>query len=256
MSIQSIGNSPKFTARLTSEEFLNMDNHDLKQIAIEKANQDVNDKKHKLIDQTLFASIPFVAGLSSAALTKDTATFFGTPVIGRAAKVANGVKEAGRWAGMFAVLDLTMLGLKELNKNSKDVRSFNKNHPFLASLGSIALGLGAISLAEKGFYKALNHLKPETLKKCQNKIANYATKINKDSLLKAIGEKVSKMVSKMPSALKSTGKTALAWAPLAILVGGLIHNINHSEVRNREAVNNYKALKTLQEGLKEQAEQV
>ena len=50
----------------------------------------------------------------------------------------------------------------------------------------------------------------------------------------------------MHPALKGIGAIGLAAAPLVIGVGTIIHSLNHSSVRNKQAVQNYTNLKTAQ----------
>ncbi|MCI1273968.1 MAG: hypothetical protein LKG27_06010 [Clostridiaceae bacterium] len=253
MQVQAIGISPQFTSRRHSRDnidnFITLNDKDVQFLALAKTNATVDDRRHRDIDRAIFMGIPLVAGISAAALTKAPTTMFGVPMVRRAAKVANGVKEAGRWAGMFAVLDLAMFGINKLTKNSKGLRDFNKNHPFLASLGAIGVGLGALDLAEKGLVKTVENIKPEKIFKTQMKLDKLATKINSNNLLKSIETHSIKFADKLPSALKGVGRTALGWAPLAMLVGGMIHSINHSNAKAKEFYNNYADLKVRKDAL-------
>src|SRR5574344_1009886 len=193
MQVQAVGINPQFTYRRHSREnidtFINLDDNTIRNLALAQTNAVTDDRRHKRLDKAIFWSIPAVAGAAAAMLTKEPSNFLGVITTGRAAKLSNAVKSAGYWAGMFAVLDLAMYGINKITKNSSSLRKFDKNHPFLSTVATLGVGLGALELANRGVYKSLNMLSDKTFSKIQNSIVKIADKTNKNSILKAVEDR-------------------------------------------------------------------
>ncbi len=250
MQTQAIGLTPNFTSRRHSRQnidnFINADDRAVRQASVAYANHVTQHEKHEKLRDVMLWSVPVVAGVAAALLTKGNSKLFGKTISGTAAKLANGLKNAGIWGGSLAAINLVVNGKNELSKKSENVRNFDRQHPFLSIMTTLtAVGL-ALHGGAKGISYLANKVKPTTLAKIQTKVGKFANKINSNSFVKAVGKNFTKLTQKIPAPIKNVAKVALFWAPNAILIGSVFHSINHEAKRNAVFANTYATIKDRQ----------
>lgn len=252
MQTQAIGANltPNFTARRHSREnidnFINADDKEIRDQARAFSNEVTEHKKHKKISNAMFASVPLVAGLASAVLTKGNSTFLSKPVSGAAAKLGNGIRTGAVWSLLLGSVALVGKVNRELSKDNDSVRNFNANHPFLSFVASVTTAALTVMAATKGISYAASKIKPSSLLNIRTKVGKAANAINNNSVVKSASKKLGKLKSKLPAPLKSVAKVLISWAPDIMLVGGIFHNINHEAKRGYVFSNAYSAIKDKQ----------
>lgn len=248
MQLQAISSYNKgFTGKRDRiDEAIVQDDKVIRDYAYYQSMKKVQDKKHKKLANALWYSIPVVAGISTALLTRGKSSMFGKEVSGLAAKVSNGIKAALPWAITLGIAD-TVIGAKNyVTNNSPTARQVENKHPFMSLLGTLGVGLAALIYAPRGFAKLYNKIGPKTMAKLGNGFQNAGNVINKIKAPKFAQNITSKLSEKAPSALKSATKSILYAAPEALLIGSLFHSINHSYNRNNEFNKNYSGMKEAQ----------
>ncbi|MBD5401717.1 hypothetical protein HDR58_02790 [bacterium] len=229
------------------EAFANLSDRDVRKLAYAKASQSVNDKKHKRIGAAIMYSIPVVAGIAAAVKSPSTLLL---PLKGaanvnfsRAGRLVNFASTTLNWLGTFAIID-TIFGIKRhIDKKSPAMRDFAKENPVISTLATLGLSVASVYGASKGFSKLLNKFVPKDLTKAQIKnLVKYNKKLTDNKVLNSL----SKNLDKVPSALKQIGKTALDWAPMAMIFGSLAHSMGHQRVKAEEYSKNYNDIKTAQ----------
>ena len=110
----------------------------------------------------------------------------------------------------------------------------------------LALGLGAITLVNKGAGKLGSLKAPDVMKKYTGKAAKA---INSNGLVNKAKNGLLKLSEKTPAALQDIGATILELSPAAFLFGGLFHSIASNGAQNRDFINNYHTLRNRQQNL-------
>ena len=237
----------KRMVEITPEKFANMDDRDLKILANITAANQVNDKKHRKINNTMFALLPTAGGLAVLAGSK------GLSRLGKLGAFFGG--SMAMTAGLFAV-DKMLDGKNALERKIPKLREVREKHPMLTMGATIAGLFAALTLGGRGLVKAANKLLPKvTDTKLYAKVAPKVTKgLERASKFldnHAGLNKVSKLVHKLPSSIKSAAKWVASYSP-AILAGGIFaHGLNHVNVRNRVAMDNFVQLKEAQEEVRQ-----
>lgn len=234
MQINSI--SPNFTGKRENiQTFINLDDKTLKQAATLKTLQSIDTKKHKKLDKALVYGLPAAIGLKAAANVArgNRLKAFGFSTAGF------GLILAGISAGWAAE--------KFITRKSETLSNFAEKHPILSfiggSLGALAVGGAALRAGDKLFDKVVSSkvygktaskLKQTKLFANASKYASKATKFAGDN------------IAKLPSALKGVAKVAANWAPTAVIIGSILHIVNHAGTVNRTFAQNYGELKEKQ----------
>lgn len=271
---------PNFSGRKHSREnvdaLINASDYELQQRAYRKTVNSIDSEHHRKLSNALFYSIPLVAGAAAFLLSKGKTQFFGKLLSGTAGKLADGVKVGARWGAAVGTVGLLDLFGKKLRKESESVSNFENNNPLLTFAAKVAGAIGIFYLGAKGarnlgrglraigasaeqtfikgkFSKGTKRIadviNPKFINNIQNKTAKAADKINGSPKIAKIVDGVRKFFGKAPAPIKNIGKTVLAWSPVAVLFGGMFHDIDHQSVKNREFANNYNKLKTKQENV-------
>lgn len=246
MQISAI--SPNFSGRRDNiDAVINMSDNDLQKIAYLQTAERFDNKKQRRVTNALFYTAPLAAGLSTALLSERSATtLFSKEISGVAGRLAKGAKVAAVWTAALAAIDLLGAIKNKISENSSEVRKFDKEHPFLSLGTMLALGLGAITLVNKGAGKLGSLKAPDVMKKYTGKAAKA---INSNGIVNKAKDGLLKLSAKTPSALKDIGATMLELSPTAFLLGGLFHSISSNGAQNRDFANNYHALRNRQEKL-------
>lgn len=250
VSSANYGTKPSFKSNgIDMETFVNLSDKDLKNLAYAKASYDVNDKKHKRINNAIFYSIPVVAGLGAAvntvapALKKSKGAAKKLTGLLRTARLKNFAKTTALWTSMFLAADAIFGAKHYLDKKSTTAKEFSEKHPVLSTFTAIGVGLAAVFGVSKGFPKLLKAMKTTQLgKDLMKQEGKLATKLADSKLI----NKLSKMTAKVPAAIKSFGKGVLNWGPLMLVLTSIMHTSSHEHAKATEYAKNYETLKTAQ----------
>lgn len=246
MQVSSV--SPSFSGRRDNvDAMINMDDKAIRDAAYIKTSSRYNHDKSRKITNALFYSAPIAAGLGTAILSKGgKAKIFSKEVTGLAARAANGLKVAGVWTAALAAIDLLGYAKNKLADNSPEVRNFDKEHPLLSIGLMIGAAIGAVIGVQKGAVKLGTLKAPKFLQKFAENSNKF---LNNNKTVQSMKNGLLNLADKTPHALRDIGRTALEWAPTALLFGGLFHSIHSVGKENREFYNNYNELKQKQSAL-------
>ena len=139
MQLQAIRSNTGFTSK--RDEMIAQDDNYIRTLALHKTLKKVNPERNRKINNAMFYSIPVVAGLSTALLTKGKTTLLTKELSGKAAKFAGGLKAAVGW-GLFIGIADAVIGSKHLlSKKSETVKMKNPLFCVIVFiLAAIALG--------------------------------------------------------------------------------------------------------------------
>lgn len=243
MQVSSIG--PSFKGRRDNvDALIAMDDNSIRQMAYLKTSAKIDHDKNRKITNALFYNAPLAAGLGTALLTKNGNTkLFSKELTGTAGRMAKGLKVAAYWTAGLMAIDLLGASKNKLSQKSPEVRKFDKEHPLLSLGTMLAAGIGAIALVGKGAGMLAKAKVPKFMQKGTEKTANF---LNESRIMVKAKNGYKNLLAKTPSALKEIGKTALEWAPTALLFGGMFHSIASANSESREFAKNYTELKEKQ----------
>ena len=244
MQVQSIRSNTGFTSK--RDEMIAQDDNYIRSLAMRKTLQKVNPERNRKITNAMFYSLPVVAGLSAAILTKGKTNFLTKELSGKAAKLANGIKSGAAWGITLGIADAVIGGKHLLARKSEKVNEFDRKNPVLSFFGTLGVALAALYYAPKGAAKLISKIKTEKMAKLTAKIGKLGEKINKSKTLETLAKPFRSLAKKTPSALKEAGKVALSWAPDALLLGTLIHSLSSGYRESSEFNKNYSNLKEKQ----------
>lgn len=243
MQVSSIG--PSFKGRRDNvDALIAMDDNSIRQMAYLKTSAKIDHDKNRKITNALFYNAPLAAGLGTALLTKNGNTkLFSKELTGTAGRMAKGLKVAAYWTAGLMAIDLLGAAKNKLAQKSPEVRKFDKEHPLLSLGTMLAAGIGAIALVGKGAGMLAKAKVPKFMQKGTERAANF---LNESKIMVKAKNGYKNLLAKTPSALKEIGKTALEWAPTALLFGGMFHSIASANSESREFAKNYTELKEKQ----------
>ncbi len=240
MQISSIQNNHlNFKASFEEFGFASLDDKDLKRLAYNKAVGDVNDKKHRKIDNALYYSLPVVAGVSS--LAHDISGLLLPTTKVRGVKLARAGVVAGIWGTAIGALSLLSAGEALLTKKVKSVRDFVNDHPVAAFVGHFAAAIGTVYATGKFGSKLLNKFSGNIIKNIMQ-VNNFDKVLNNNKILNM----AENLITKLPSSIKDIGKTALKWAPAVVMATQIGHYFGHDLKKSKQAEKNYEELKIAQ----------
>ncbi len=233
------------------DDLPNASDEDLVKLAKLHASYDVNDRKHKRINDALYWGLPVVGGLAAVVRNPAKAGTFMSARLGNLTKFAGATAS---WLGTFLLMDGIFAVKNKVSKNSDTVRKFDQNHPFLSFALTAGAALGAVTLAIAGGSKlapkVLNAIKPETAAK----FTEVVTKLDKGLEKSKVLNKISKGMDKVPSALKGLAKGIIDWAPMMMIIGQVTHACNHAAVKNNVAAQHYAELRELRDEARAEVE--
>lgn len=242
-SVLASSNASNMAFKATPEErlFASLRDRDVRNIAFEKASKDVNDRKHRRIDNALFLALPLAGGLSASVgkLSPEAIKHYGAKNI-RAVRLARFGLVSASWAAGLAALG-ALWGTKDYLAGKVD---FIKNNPIISFVATFAAGFGVLSavnrLSWKGFSKALNMVEGE-------KVLPYLRKARNALNNSKIINKASEYISKFPSPIKDIGRNTAELAPLLVIGTQIAHMFSHQRAKYQVANKNYEELKQAQE---------
>lgn len=240
VSLVNQSSNPAFKASLEEQMFSKLNDGDIRRIAWAKASQDVNDKKHRKIDNTLFYSLPIAGGISAAVreISPEAIAKYGKKNV-RAIRLARfGVVTAAWTAGLAALGALW--GAKDYLAKKVDII---KNNPVMSSVVTFVAGFGVLAgvnkFGAKGLNKLLSSVDEKKIVPVFNKVRNA---LNNSKILNKIAE----FGTKTPSPIKDIARNAAELAPLLVIGTQIGHLFGHQRARAQVAVNNYQDLKQAQ----------
>ncbi len=250
MQVNSVSlsqNAANMAFKATPEEqiFANLKDRDIRHIAFAKASNDVNDRKHNMIDKALYLSLPLAGGLSSA-LRKYPPELVEhiKPHNMRSFRVMQFAKSAAGWGAGLAALSV-LWDVKDYLAQRVD---FIKNNPVMSFIGTFAAGFGVLAAVDKAGTKLIDKFaKVADSEKVLKSIVKFRDTLNNSKVL----NKVSKFVSKFPSPIKDIGRTAAVFAPLIVIAVQIGHMFNHQSVKAQVVNRNYEELKQAQQNIKD-----
>lgn len=265
-SVQSFGQHKKPTRQEMLEAFANLNDKQLQQLAIAKADKKYSEKKFRKTQNRIFYSIPIVGALASAitspqlikipeALAKtENLERMGKFVADRARSIKFNRFVGGAVLGTaaFATFDLILKGKRHLENKNKTAGEFAKKHPFLSMLGGLAVTAGVLIGGGLGLSKLAGKASSKMGIGTLRRLAKGKNLLNNNKIL----NKTSELISKSPAIVKSFAKGALNFAPWLLVLGSLTNSISYSNGKTREIYKNYDHLKTAQAKVRETLENV
>lgn len=245
VSLSSDAAKRAFGATPEEHLFANLKDRDVRQLAWAKASQDVNDRKHRRIDNALFYALPIAGGLAASVreLSPEAIARFGKQNV-RAIKLGRFGLVTAAWAAGLAALG-ALWGAKDYLAKKVDLI---KNNPVISSVVTFAAGFGVLAAVNRGgsklLIKALNSVDDKKVVPHLRKIRNA---LNNSKIL----DKISEFSAKVPSPIKDIGKGAAELAPLLVIGTQIAHLFSHQRVKAQVANRNYEEFKQAQEIIKD-----
>lgn len=246
MQVQSISN-PSFEGkrgrRDRVDDMIKLDDRAIQQKAYERTLEQINPEAHKRnnrITNTLFYSAPIAAGLSNMLLAeKSTTTLFTKKITGAAGRMAQGLKTAAFLAALLGAVDLLGSVRNKVHQNSDDVRKFDRKHPTMSFMTSLAAGIAVITAFPFAVAKSAKLFSPEFTNSAAKKVGKYAKKINNSNAVDVMKNAWKVAGEKTPNWIKNVGAVALSWSPAALLFGGMFNSVRGSHERTADFVQKY-----------------
>ena len=248
---------------------------DAQRIALSTALEKAEKRRNRT--KLAYASIPVIAGVAAAALTRGkmgmiiteanerlvqkmppVSEFLGKTVTGKAAKVSEGLKSAGNWFGLMGVAALGGLGIRAAANKSDGYRNFRLNHPVMTFLGDMALFAGAVLALPLGGQKLYSKFSPEFQAGVAKKVGKIADKFNEvktpkfikngiDAVAKHIPDAIKNIPAKIseytPEAIKDFGKGLLKYAPEITLFTTFFSSLSETSRVKADFVKEYNNIK-------------
>ena len=236
MQVNSVSSAQSFRSLpLEARVIAALDDDQLKSVAYQKAKRDVEDKKHRRIDNLLYFSIPLSSAFAAAVNAKD---------VSRIARLGLGSRLAASLTLPFATVAGAFAIKNQADKHSRTSALFSANHPILTAVTALAGGLLAAAAIRGG----VSALAPKVMKHVDTAhlTENLAKKLNESKVLNS----VSRQLDKLPSSLKEFSKAALSWTPYVLVATQIGHMFNHDRVKTNEYYKNYEALKDVQNAVR------
>lgn len=253
MQVGAVSLSNKVNFKASDEEYIfaSLNDKALRHVAYNQACEQVNDKRHKKINNALYYSLPIVGGLSTLASKVALKQEGNLAVLAPATKI-RGIKLmragaiTGVWTAALASIALVAGAENLLYKKSQSVKDFVNEHPIISTVGTLVTAFGAIYGVNKVGGKLLGKL-GNYIEKNISKVNKFDNALNNSKILNS----AENLISKLPTSIKSLGATALKWSPVAVMATQIAHYFGHEKVKNNQAYQNYSQLKDAQEIIRE-----
>ena len=228
------------------DKVLSLSDNDLRRLAYMKARVDTNDRKQRNVIRAAWMSVPLVAAVSDAVLSRgNSVKVLGKEIKGTAARALTGAKGFTKWAGALAVVGAVANGSVLLKEKSQKLRQFANEHPFTDLLGGIVTAYAAIKGTEAGVPKLVKAL-PLDFNAIGEKVAKIADKVNNNKTLGKVAKAYVKTVDNMPPVWKGLGTIGTAFATTIVGTAAMLHSLNHTARLNHKALENYTDMKMAQ----------
>ncbi len=233
-SMQSFGNKRMASPEQILSWIANANDKDLKQLAYKQTNIDVEDRKHRRIDNALYFAMPLSSAVAYAVNPSN---------MSRIGRLGTATKLGALFTLPFATVAGAFALKNSINKHNEKAAIFSANHPVLTSIAALAGGLAAAAVVRGGASKLIAKYGEQIAAKAAPAVEKLAKGLDSSKVLNF----ASKQLAKMPSALKEFSKKALSWSPYLILGAQIGHMLNHQSVKTQQYYKNYETLKTAQE---------
>ncbi len=248
------GYNPRRNRRQHVDEVINLDDASVRRLAYAKTVKNLDDEKHRKLNNYLLMSVPFAAGLSSALLNPAKSSVLSKSITGTAARLLNGAKSTALWGMLFGLAGAISAGRNYLEKKSPEFDKFTQNNPLLTFVGSVGAFAGVIALGNKALPKVLEtageYIDAKSVEKLSDKLVAKANGFNNNKFVKAVAGKAEDIANnKYLAPLKSFAKTIVSWAPMTLLCGSVVHAFNHGNAKREEFAKNYTEIKDFQHKL-------
>ncbi|MGN0031248.1 MAG: hypothetical protein ACI37Q_04765 [Candidatus Gastranaerophilaceae bacterium] len=234
--------------------FANLNDKQLQQIALKKADEKYSAKDYNRKQNLLYYSIPIVSALANIQnpvlvnipknITPKNISRIEKIVADRvrSVKLKNFGKSALLGTAAFAVFDMALRAKRKIDKKSETLSNFNKEHPFLATVGNLAIATSAVLLGRAGLAKVVQKLPTKLDRNTLKLLVKGKNFLNNNKVI----NKVVEAAQKSPELVKTFAKGALNFAPWLLVLGSFTNSINYSGNKTREIYKNYDQLKTAQ----------
>lgn len=224
-----------------------LSDNDLKRFAYYQACIQTNEDKHRKLNNMAVASLPVVAAVRDAVITEPFIPVLGFKLAASpATRLFNGAKTFLKWGGGIALAYGVMTAFDKMEDKSAKVRKFAGEQPYTAMAAAFGTTLALCYGVEKGITKFADKLIGVNKLDAARKACKGIIKFNDNKIIKSVTKACTKVSNKIHPAIKAVGGIGLAVAPLAIGLSTIIHSLNHSSIRNRQATQNYTTLKATQ----------
>ena len=234
--------------------FANLNDKQLQQIALKKADEKYNAKDYNRKQNLLYYGIPIVSALANIQnpvlvnIPKNITPKNVSRIEKFVADRARGIKfmQFGKSAilgtAAFAVFDLALRAKRKIDKKSETLSNFNKEHPFLSTIGNLAIATSAVLLGRAGLAKVAQKLPAKVDRNTLKLLVKGKNFLNNNKVI----NKVAEYAQKAPAVVKSFAKGTLNFAPWLLVLASFTNSINYSGNKTREIYKNYDQLKTAQ----------
>ena len=217
------------------DAFVNMDDKSVREIAWLKAQQDVDLNKHRRVQTALDVALPLAGGISAAAIASKGK---------RMAAFAGGTAS---WALFLAGLGVTFGLTQAIRNRSEKADNFADKHPVFTFITTATAAYFAGKAAIVGGALGLEKLKTTGVYKSAMKVVkNGVNKFKNIEFVKKATVFVGDTIKKIPSPLKQVGKVAAIWAPIATILGSLVHSVKVRNAVTRDYSETYNTIKDKQ----------
>ena len=222
------------------KEFAVLDDDSLRHIASYEPGRKFENTKKGLLT-TLFFVVPAV----------DTSMTFIAKNSNLSGKLSAGAKQAGRWAAVFATGLFVLGGVKRfVNKNFPAFDNADKKYPalsFCADFSAMIAGLAGLKALGKAGSDFASKYFPKKLAYLQNNIKNpLKNALNNSNFNKYIVERINSGAFGSVNGWGRSLKIVQTLAAPVILSAAILKGLNAAKHCNKEAFENYQALKIAQ----------
>ncbi len=240
--------------RYNVDNIIKLDDASIRRIAYARTVNEVEDNKNKKINKFILASVPVAAGISSALLMPAKSSVLGKNIKGTAARLLNGAKSTVFWGMLFGLAGAISAGRNYLEDKFPKVDKFTRENPLLTFFGSVGAFAATLALGLKSVPKMISgaskYIDAKAVEKLRDSLTKTADKFNDNRLVSAVTDTaVDLKNSSYFSPFKNIVKTAVSWAPMTLLWGGILHSFNHRLAKREEFEKNYSGLKDYQHRL-------
>ncbi len=258
MQIQALNNASfghvanhQEAQRQFEDAVLSLNERDIRTISLIDASQKVNDKGYRRRHNALLLSLPVLYGARDALFTDVKDGLFNGKLKGPAARAAVGGATAAGWLGIMAVAG-GVFGLSNLlARKNESVGEFNRNHPVLATVGTLAASVAAWVGASVGINKLLEKFSDKNADKIEKGIVKFNKNFNENNLVKKVQNGYRKFAKNGSKGWKNVAKYSAWYLPAVafwtVLLSPIAHGIKKSQIANANVAQIHQCQKAIME---------
>lgn len=241
-------------------EFINMNNSQINQMALQKTNEEQAKKKNYL--KSLLITLPLVDTLSKfimqngGIMTEGKINFnnkmydnFKVLPGSLSQKMSAAGHTAMKWGGVILVLGIYNSIKNAVVSKSEKMQNFEKRHPLASMFADLGMFLATLSLAEKGSNKIAEKMinkTPGFIAKVSTKVSNVKSWLDTTTVNTKVLPKISELfgrLSKKAPLLAAAGTLTLLAAPWIVIFNSIVKASKQNREYNAKFLNNYLAIK-------------